>query len=562
MRKSRTIPDPVSAYARDVAAGRIVACKWVRLACGRHLRDLQDPRFFFDVAEAVRRIEFCRQLRHYKGAAKGRPFEPEPWQQFIIGSVFGWKWRATSLRRFRSALTMVPRKNGKTYKAAAVAIQMLIAGGNLQPDGRFGKEAGAEVYFVATKEDQAKIGWGDCGKIVKRSPGFSDLIAKRVKELRYEDQDAVCRPLGSDSDSLDGLNPNCAVKDEFHAWKDRDLHDVIDDAYGAREQPLDFIITTEGTLRGGIHDEVVQHAHNVLQGVYADDTFFAIIFTIDEGDDPFAELSWHKANPNLGVSKSLDYMRDQAAKARLLPAKLSTFLTKQLNVRVNAATAWLALDQWDKCKTPVAPDLLRGRRCIAALDLARSKDMSAAAALFPADDGSLDIMLRYWLPEEELEDRIRRDRVPYDQWAKSGLLKLTEGNVTDFREIERDLVEWKNTFRMEELAYDPMFATDLALRLRDDHGLTVTEFPQMYRFYTLPCTELERRLAGGTIRHGGHPILRWNATNVILREGPSGNKMPDKIKSTGRIDGIAALLMALGRLVAKTPTAAPGFDLG
>jgi phage terminase large subunit-like protein len=450
---------------------------------------------------------------------------------------------------------MVPRKNGKTYKAAAVALNMFIAGGNLQPDGRFSKEAGAEVYFLATKEDQAKIGWGDCARIVKRSPGFAGLIAKRMKELRYDEEDAICKPLGSDSDSLDGLNPNCGIKDEFHAWKDRDLHDVIDDAYGARDQPLDFIITTEGALRGGIHDEIVQHAQNVLLQVYADDTFFAMIYTIDEGDDPFAEASWFKANPNLGVSKSLDYMRDQAAKARMLPSKLSTFLTKQLDVRVNAETAWLSLDQWDGCAGEILEASLAGRRCVAALDLARSIDMSAVAFLFPADRGIIEILMRYWIPEEGIDEREKRDRVPYRLWAEKGFLKLTDGNVTDFREIESDIVDMKKRFALEELGYDPMFATDLALRLRDREkdAVSVIELPQTYRTFTMPCTEMERRLQGKLFRHGGHPILRWNARNVVVRKGPSGNMMPDKAKSSARIDGMTAVLMGLNRLLLKEP---------
>lgn len=560
--------DAATAYAKSVATGSVPACKWVKLACQRHLADLErsatdaEYPYHFDAKEAARRIEFCATLRHYKGPAKGHPFILEPWQSFIVGSVFGWKVRATKLRRFRYALVIVPRKAGKTFLASAVALQLLVAGGNLQEDGTFSVEHGAEVYFVATKEDQAKIGWSDCVRIARRSPGFADVVSPRVKELRYDPIDGVCRPLGADSDSLDGLNPSAAVKDELHAWKSRDLWDVIEDAFGAREQPLAFVISTEGTVRGGIFDEQLSHAKNVLEGGagYTDDAYFAVIYTIDEGDDPFAESSWWKSNPNLGISKSLDYMRDQSAKARLMPAKLATFLTKQLNVRVNAATAWLSAEAWEACAAPVDPAALHGAQCVVGLDLARSKDMSSAAALFPDGNGGVEVLMRYWLPEDELEARIHRDRVPYDQWARAGFLTLTEGNVTDFRQIEADLVAWKNTFALQELAYDPMFATDLALRLRDDHGFAVTEFAQTYKNYTLPCKELERLIAGRQIRHGGHPILRWNAANVIVREGPSGNLMPDKAKSSARIDGIAAVIMALGRVTTATEVPAPGIS--
>lgn len=543
--------DPATAYAEAIARGRIPACKFTRLACERHLRDLRDPRFLFDVAEANRRCEFFVNLRHYKGAFRGKPFVLSEWQKFIVGSIFGWKWKATGLRRFRQALVKVPRKNGKTTLAAGIGIQMLTGGRQMRPDGTFEPEGGAEVYFVATKEDQAKIGWGDTCRIIRRSPGFADLLKVRIHEIRFDAQDSVCKPLGSDSDTLDGLNPSCAIKDELHAWTDRELFEVIADAFGARDQPLDFIITTEGSVRGGISDEIDTHVRNILtsDGSYPDETFFGIIFELDEGDDPFDEANWRKANPELGGAKSLEYMRDQAAKARLMPDQKSTFLTKQLNVKVYAAKHWLSVEQWDACKGPVDEKALEGRAGMGGLDLSRSRDMSAFVGLFPDDAGGYDLIARFWLPEEKIEERIARDRVPYRKWAEQGFLKLTEGNVTDFRVIEADLAEIYERFSFAELAYDPMFATDLALRLRDDHGITVTEFSQTYKNYALPCKELVRILHGGPgrLRHGGHPILRWNAGNVTVRTGPSGNEMPDKPKSSARIDGVVALLMALGR---------------
>lgn len=546
-------PDPVTAYARDVIEGRIDSCKWIRMACERHMRDLSDPRFVWDLREAAQRIAFFPTLRHYKGAFKGKPFTLEPWQKFVIGSIFGWKLKSNGLRRYRRAIVKVPRKNGKTFLAAGVALLMLTGGGQMLPNGRFAPEAGAEVYFVATKEDQAKIGWGDCKKIVKRSPGYADHLTTKQREIIYETADAVCKYLGSDSDTLDGLNPSCAIKDEFHAWPDRNLHDVIQDAFGAREQPLDFIITTEGTLRLGIHDEVDKHARDVLEGKgkYADESFFAAIWQIDEDDDPFDEKSWRKANPNLGISKSLDYMRDEAAQARLMPGKLSTFLTKQLNRRTDVQERWLSVDQWDACEGVIDLEKLKGRQCFAGMDLARSKDMSALALVFPDDAGGFDVLMRYWIPEDEMQERIARDRVPYDLWAREKLITVTSGNVADFRQIETEVAEMAALYPMTEWAYDPMFATDLALRLRDDHGLNPVEFGQTFKNYAMPCKELERLLISGKLRHGGHKVLRWNAGNVVVRTGPSGNQMPDKAKSSQRIDGISALLMALGRAVVK-----------
>ena len=557
------VNDPITDYARNVVENPAEHCRWIRLACERHLRDLADPRFVWDLREALKRCDFFPTLRHYKGQFKGRAFRLEPWQKFIVGSIFGWKLKEGGKRRYRYAFIKVPRKCGKTFTAAGVALLMLIGGGQLNALGKFEPEPGAEVYFVATKEDQAKIGWGDCKKIIKRSPGYAEKLTTKQREIVFDAADAVCKPLGSDSDTLDGLNPNCAIKDEFHAWPNRNLHDVIEDAFGAREQPLDFIITTEGTLRNGIHDEIDAHARAVLEGKgkYVDESFFAAIWQIDEDDDPFDEKAWKKANPNLGISKSLDYMRDQAAKARLMPGKLSTFLTKQLNRRTDVQDRWLSIDLWDACEGVIDVEALKGRQCFAGMDLARSKDMSALALVFPDDAGGFDVIMRYWIPEEEMQERIGRDRVPYDLWAREGLINVTPGNVADFRQIETEVVSLAASYPITEWAYDPMFATDLATRLRDDHGLNPIDFVQTFKNYAMPCKELERLLISGKLRHGGHKVLRWNAGNVVVRTGPSGNQMPDKAKSSQRIDGISALLMALGRAVLKeAPAVGPGIS--
>lgn len=554
--------DPVTAYARDVTEGRILSCQWVKLAAERHLRDLKDPRFVLDLKEVHARIEMCKTMRHYKGPAKGTPFRPDPWQQFIIGSLFGWKLKDSGLRRFRYSFVKVPRKNGKTFMAACVALMLLIAGRQLGPDGRFESEGGAEVYFVATKEDQAKIGWGDCVKIIKRSPGWAERLDSRVKEIRYDKNDGFCRPLGSDSDTLDGLNPSGAIKDELHAWKDRNLWDVVDDAFAARDQPLDFVITTEGTIREGIHDEVDKHARNVLQsdGSYSDESFFAIIYTLDENDDPFDEAVWPKANPCLGVlgAKSIDYMRDKAARARLVPGQLSTFLTKQLNVRQDADDAWLLLDQWDACKAVVNLADFKGVDSFAAVDLGRVNDWSAFCQVFPAADGSFYFDWTYWLPEESYEALKREGRLPVDVWRREKLLIVTEGNVTDFSELESFIASRIVTHPVTDLAYDPMFAHELAMRLRDNHGLQVIEFRQTFTNYTPACDQFERMLLGAQMRHNGNAIARWNAGNVVLRKGPSGNKMPDKNKSKAKIDGISAALMATNRAMLAPAKSAPG----
>jgi phage terminase large subunit-like protein len=336
----------------------------------------------------------------------------------------------------------------------------------------------------------------------------------------------------------------------------------MEDGFGARAQPLDFIITTEGTIRGSISDEMDTHAKNILKsdGSYQQENFFAIIYTIDEGDDPFAETSWFKANPCLGVfgAKDMNYMRDQAATARLMPSKFSTFMTKQLNVRMDVDETWLSIDQWDACKGVVSLDALKGVDSFGAIDLGRVNDWSSFCQVFPSADETFMYDWTYWIPEATYDALKREGRIPVDVWKRNGSLFVTDGNVTDFATIEAFIAARSTTHPMREFCYDPMFAHELAMRLRDNHGLAVVEFRQTFTNFTPACSQFERMLLAAQMRHNGHPVARWNAGNVVLRKGPSGNMMPDKNKSAAKIDGITAALMATGRAIVAPLPPAPG----
>ena len=549
--------DTTTAYAKRVAASKIPACKWVRLACARHLRDLKRGLFTWDAKEAERSIEFLRLMRHWKGEFAGQQFEPEPWQRFIVGSVFGWK-REDGTRRYRCALVVVPRKNGKTFLGAGVCLRLLCADG----------ENGAEVYSLATKEEQARIVWNDGKEIIRASKGFGEMLRRTVSEIRFEPSSSSWKPLGADSETLDGLNPHAALCDELHAWKDRRLWDIIDSAFGARRQPLMFQISTEGDVRDGIFDEQVALLQRILENEELADgagaNYFGVIYTLDKGDDPMAPDSWAKANPNLGVSKSLEYMREQAAKAKLSPGKLRDFLTKQLDVRpAKDAAGWLSVARWDACMggklTPAGCfERLRGLVVSGGLDLARAGDMTAAAFSAKLTDGRVATAWRYWLPEDGLRERCLRDGAPYDEWARQGWITLTPGNVTDFRQVESDIAALCKELNVSALYFDPMGAFDLAMRLRDDHGINVVEFRQTFGNYALPCREFERLVEGGLIEHGGNPVARYNVENAVARTGPSGNVMPDKGKSRKRIDGlVAAIMSGAGVLTAGDEGAPP-----
>lgn len=537
--------DPVTTYAQSRAEHK-GACQWERLACQRHLRDLELGAFYFDADAAQQAIAFFSELRHYKGQFAGKSFALHPSQQFTIGSVYGWKMHKGGPRRFRYYYEEIPRKNGKTTKAAGVGIMGIL------------EEPGAEVYSVATKEDQAKIGWRDGRAMIKGSPGLAEMLTLRIREVRFDDRESIWRPLGADSETLDGLNPSLALMDELHAWPTRDLWDVIDDGMGARLQPLIFQITTAGNNRHGICAEQRRHVCSILDGRITDDHYFGIIFTIDDKDDPHDPASWHKANPLLGIAKSVEFMRQQSQLAQQLPGKLNAFLNKQLNVWTEQDVRWLSPQAWDACAGAVDEKAVAGMSCVGGLDMAATTDVAALVRYFESEgDGPDLVMPTFWIPEDTIRDRSKRDRVPYDQWAREGLVMVTPGSVVDYDRVRADILAMHERTPFREIAYDPWNVTQLATQLQGD-GLTVVPFRQGYASMSPAAKELEKRLLARGFAHGGNPVLRWMANNAAVEQDPAGNIKPSKRKSTERIDGIVALTMAIGRSMASVPPASPG----
>lgn len=513
---------------------------------------MRDARFVWDRSEALLRIKFFSLLSHYKGDCAGSAFALEPWQQFIVGSVYGWKMADTKRRRFRYVYIEVPRKNGKTTLSAGFSIMGLICGAsNMRP------EAGAEIYSTATKEDQAKISWNDARLMVKRSEGLSEMIVARMKELKFDDADAIFRPLGADSLTLDGLNPYVAIMDELHAWPNRDLWDVITDAIGARAEPLIIQITTAGYNQQGICYEQRRHVCAMLDGKadYVDESYFGIVYTIDEGDDPFAEETWFKANPNLGVSKSLEFMRDEAARARMVPSKRNAFLNKQLDVWTEQAEVWIPSEKWDRGNLQIDLATLPGNPCVGALDLASSGDIAALVWEFRVGDKYV-LLPRMFIPEDRLRERVRRDRVPYDQWVRDGHLIVTPGDLIDYAVIRAHLLADAALFQPSEIAYDRWNAND-TVTILTEAGMTMTPFGQGYASMSPAAKAFETDVVAGRVIHGGHPVLRWMMGNVVLTRDPAGNIKPDKGKSREKIDGIVASVMAHGRLMLQ-PAQASG----
>jgi len=533
----------VEGYIEGVLNGTVIAGELIRLAVKRHLLDLQKGKkrgLQFDEQKASDAIEFFSYLKHSKGEWAGQSFQLQPWQQFIVWVIFGWV-KKDGTRRFKTAYLEVPRKNGKSTLGAGVGLKLAFAD----------NEPGAEVYSAATKKDQAIIVHGEATRMVKASPDLVDAIQVYKNSLTRIDKAQKYEPLGADEDTLDGLNVHAAIVDELHAHKTRGVYDLMETGTSARRQPLLFAITTAGTDQTDASICWEQHVYveQILRGVIQDDTYFGFICAMDEKDDWQQERNWYKANPNLGVSKKLDYMREQAQKAANMPSKLNTFLRLDLNKWTQQVTRWIDLGLWDQnAGGPIDETALKGRACFAGLDLSSVSDLTALVLLFPdAASGVASVLCRFWCPEARLSDEHNRYRDQYQAWERDGWITATPGNAIDYEAVKAQVLQDAQTFQMQELAVDRLFqGYQMSMQLAEE-GITVAACGMGFMSMAGPTAELERRLLSHLLRHGGNPVLRWMANNVAVKQDPAGNKKPDKAQSQGKIDGIVALLLALDR---------------
>ncbi|HEY0701257.1 MAG TPA: terminase TerL endonuclease subunit [Candidatus Acidoferrales bacterium] len=555
---------PAELYVSGVLAGEIIASKWVRLACERHRRDLVEGHkrdLSFDRVAAQRVIDFFKFLKHSKGKWAGESFSLEPWQQFIVYCLFGWK-QADGLRRFRFAHVEVARKNGKTTLWAGVGLYLFFADG----------EPGAEVYCAATKKDQAKILFSEAERMRSASPGLKKRITSFRNNMNIAGTASKFEPLGADEDTLDGLNPHGALVDELHAHKTRGMWDVLETAMGARRQPMMAAITTAGSDRETICWKQHEYGEKILERLNNDDSFFVYIACLDPGDDWEDEANWAKANPNLGVSVNADDLRARANKAKQMPSALNSFLRLRLNVWTNSETAAIKVDDWKACvgfslKGKDAKSLraeveaqLAGRECIASVDLASTEDIACSAKLFPPieDEGQYVFIPHFYIPEEKLQEKMLEWRAPYDVWAREGFLTATDGNVIDYDVIKAQILSDFETYDVRELTFDPWNATQFSNDLQKA-GIAaekLVKFPQTIAMFAEPTKALlEKLIPGRKLAHLGNPPLAWMASNLLVKEDNNGNKRPVKGKGRGKIDGIVALIMALGRAI-STPGSA------
>jgi len=520
-------------------------CKLVALARARQERDLiEGPArgLFFDVKAADYAVEVIGRLRHSQGEWAGKPFILAPWQEHdIIRPIFGWK-RADGTRRFRIAYDEIPRKNGKSTKAAAIGNFLFLAD----------SEPGAQVYTAATKKDQARIVHSEAVRMVRtmqaEDPAFKEHVRIYHSSMCVKATDSKYEPLSADSGTLDGLNISGAIIDELHAHKTRDLYDKLRTAKGSRRQPLLFIITTAGYDRTSVCWEVHEHAVKVLEGVLEDDSFFAYIACLDEGDDWTDEAVWHKANPNLGISVKLDDLREECQRAKTNRGEENAFRRFHLNQWTTLADRWLALDKWDLCSEPrYSVEDLHGMRCWAGLDLASIKDLTALVLAFPIDE-TIVLLPYFWCPEDDIGSRTERDRLPYATWVHEGHIRTTPGSETDYGRVRGDIRAIADEFAIQEIAVDRLFqGGQLSHDLMED-GHEIIKFGQGFYSMAAPTLQFELLVNKRRFRHNGNPVLRWMATNVAVVQDSAGCLKPCKKRSAEKIDGIVAAIMALGRL--------------
>lgn len=561
--------NPVDAYARRVVAGEVLAGTYHRLACVRHLADREREGaagfpYRFDWAHADRFLKFARLLKHYKGRQfAGHPFEPSECQVFRLGAIFGWRHAGTGLRRFSTAYNELPRKTGKSFEAAAVAIYVTF----------FEGEPGAEGYCIATKREQARRVFDDARKMVMSS-GLSSRIKVNASNLNREDLAQKLEPLGADADSTDGLNPHLIITDEFHAHKTRDLVDVMESATGARVNPLHFQITTAGDDLVSPCGDQHTYACQILDGVLEDDpstlSFFAFIAHADDGDDPWDEQTWQKANPHWGISVEPDDMRKLAAKAQKMPSAAAEFKQKRLNQWINATAPCLSVDGWRQGQSSVSraefAKGLEGRACWVGIDLASKIDLCALSLVFPptADHPKWAVLQSLWTPEETLADRGHRDRAPYGTWVQQGWLTTSPGTRIDHQVIRDALVAARAKYAIEMIGFDPWHADTLIEDLVQRDGFPkdrVVEVPQTFQGMSSACLRVQAEILSGTMDAGGCPVTAWSVSNTADQRDGKDNLLFTKKKSRGRIDPVMALTIAVALWLRQPTVVEPTYQI-
>lgn len=513
----------------------------------RKLKNYKPTKFkakdsYYDKEYADFAVAFIESLCHTKGTWAGKRFELMDWQEQIIRDLFG-ILKPNGYRQFNTAYIEIPKKNGKSELAAAVALLLTCGDG----------EQRAEVYGAAADRQQASIVFDVAADMVRMCPALNKRvkILASQKRLIYEPTNSFYQVLSAEAYSKHGFNVHGVVFDELHSQPNRKLYDVLTKGSGdARMQPLFFLITTAGTDTHSICYEVHQKAQDIIDGRKIDPTFYPVIYGADDTEDWTSPKVWKKCNPSLGETIGMDKVKIACESAKQNPGEENSFRQLRLNQWVKQAVRWMPMDKWDKCAFAVNEDDLRGRVCYGGLDLSSTTDITAFVLVFsPLDEEDKYVIIPYfWIPEDTLDLRVKRDRVPYDVWERQGYLQTTEGNVIHYGYIEKFIESLGERFNIREIAFDRWGAVQMVQNL-EGMGFTVVPFGQGFKDMSPPTKELMKLTLEQRIAHGGHPVLRWNMDNIFVRTDPAGNIKADKEKSTEKIDGAIATIMALDRAI-------------
>lgn len=496
-------------------------------------------RFWYDHEEADRAVRFFeRRLVHVKGEWAGRPLLLEDWQKHeIIKPLFGWKRRSDGTRRYRTAFIALPRKNAKSTISSGIALKLLMAD----------KEPGAEVYSAAADREQASIVFEASKEMVEASPKLLERVTVLKRSLVVRRTRSSYKVLSKDAKSKHGQNAHGIIFDELHTQTSRELWDTLRTGTVARRQPLLVAITTAGYDKESLCWHEWEYARKVRDGEIDDPHYLPVIYEADREDDWTSPEIWKKANPNYGISVKIDYLEAECKKAQEQPAAENAFKQLHLNIWTEQAVRWMPMARWDECAgEPVDEEELKGRHCYTALDLSSTLDITAMVHVFPMDDGTFVTLPRFFIPAENIRERVKRDRAPYDVWVKQGLITATPGEVIDYRAVMHQFDQDAQKFDIAEVPFDRWGATQISIELQD-RGMTVVPFGQGFASMSAPTNALMTLVLQKQLRHGGNPVLRWMAGNCAVEKDAAGNIKLSKRRSTEKIDGIVATVMALDR---------------
>lgn len=523
-------------YWKEIESKKVIVSKKVRKQYKKLVDDLKktDP-YIFDIEKANRPIQFIEKFcKHSKGEWAGKPVKLELFQKAYISALFGFVEKKTGLRQYRESLFFVARKNGKSTMLSGIALYMLIAD----------NEPGAEIYSTATKFEQANLIFDETHNMIKQSPYLNKHLRKRKADLYFKATMSKFKALGKNSNSLDGLNSHLVIMDELHGVTDRNLYEVMQQSQSARRQPLLIMITTAGTVRESIFDDTYNYASKVIEGTFEDERFLPIMYELDSKKEWTNKDCWIKANPGLGTIKDIEFLERNVQKAKDDPVSLNGLLIKDFNIRGTTSTAWLSFDDINNEST-FDLERFRGSYCIGGADLAITGDLTACSILMmDKDTEERFVHTMYWLPADKFDERVYRDKIPYDIWKEQGLLRLCNGNTINYSDITAWFLEVVNDYGITPLwIYYDSYSARYWVDEMESHGFKMVRCIQGAKTLSLPMQQMGADLVSKKINYNNNPIMKWNLTNTGIQTDRNGNIVPVKNQSPKKkIDGMASML--------------------